>query len=151
MYVKSVGVPTVSTVSAGTKTAGIRTANAIPVETVKTAAVESTVKDIMDGERQLGSKNNNDAAKKVTAANDTKGEERTAADNEKIKKTVEGLSAPLLNSEVKFGIHEKTNRVTIKIIDKESKKVIKEIPPEKTLNMIAKCMEIAGVLFDEKL
>jgi flagellar protein FlaG len=78
-------------------------------------------------------------------------EEKTAADNEKIKKTLENMTARLPNSEVKFGIHEKTNRVTIKLVDKDTKEVIKEFPPEKTLDMIAKCMEIAGVLVDEKL
>ena len=54
------------------------------------------------------------------------------------------------NSEAIFGIHEETNRVTIKIVDKESKKVIKELPPEKTLDMIAKVWEIAGLLVDER-
>ena len=54
------------------------------------------------------------------------------------------------NSEVQFGIHEATNRVTIKIIDKETKEVIKELPPEKTLDMIAKAWELAGILVDEK-
>jgi flagellar protein FlaG len=78
-------------------------------------------------------------------------EEKTAAENEKIKKALENMRAQLPNSEVKFGIHEKTDRVTIKLVDKETKEVIKEFPPEKTLDMIAKCMEIAGVLVDEKL
>ena len=41
--------------------------------------------------------------------------------------------------------------MTIKLVDKETKEVVKEFPPEKTLDMIAKCMEIAGVLMDEKL
>ena len=41
--------------------------------------------------------------------------------------------------------------MTIKIVDKNTDEVIKEIPPEKTLDMIAKCMEIAGVLVDERL
>jgi flagellar protein FlaG len=78
-------------------------------------------------------------------------EEKTAADNEKIKKALENLEAQLPNSVVKFGIHEETNRVTIKLVDKDTDEVIKEFPPEKTLDMIAKCMEIAGVLVDEKL
>ena len=54
------------------------------------------------------------------------------------------------NSEAIFGIHEATNRVTIKIVDKKSKEVIKELPPEKTLDMIAKVWEIAGLLVDER-
>ena len=79
------------------------------------------------------------------------GEEKQAGENEKIKKAIEKMNAQLPNSEVKFGIHEKTDRVTIKLVDKDTKEVIKEFPPEKTLDMIAKCMELAGVLVDEKL
>lgn len=70
--------------------------------------------------------------------------------NEQIKQAVEKLNKSMYNSEAVFGIHEATNRVTIKIIDKESKKVIKELPPEKTLDMIAKVWEMAGILVDEK-
>ena len=66
--------------------------------------------------------------------------------NDQIKQAVDQLNKKMANSEAVFGIHEKTNRVTIKIV----KKVIKELPPEKTLDMIAKVWEMAGILVDEK-
>ena len=69
---------------------------------------------------------------------------------EQLKKAVEKINKKLMNSEAIFGIHEKTNRVTIKIVDKDTKEVIKELPPEKTLDMIAKAWELAGLLVDEK-
>lgn len=81
-------------------------------------------------------------------ANANAGEQQAA--NEKIKKAVEQLNKNLPNSEAIFGIHDKTNRVTIKIVDKDTKEVIKEFPPEKTLDMIAKVWEMAGILVDEK-
>lgn len=93
----------------------------------------------------------------VTAVNNEAGQnagakqsEQQQAANEKIKKAVEQLNRNLPNSEAVFGIHDETNRVTIKIIDKKSKEVIKEYPPEKTLDMIAKVWELAGILVDEK-
>ena len=70
--------------------------------------------------------------------------------NEQIKKAVEQLNKNMSHSEAIFGIHEATNRVTIKIVDKDTKEVIKELPPEKTLEMIAKAWELAGILVDEK-
>lgn len=70
--------------------------------------------------------------------------------SEKIKKAVEQLNKNLGHSSAIFGIHEATNRVTIKIVDKDTKEVIKELPPEKTLDMIAKVWELAGILVDEK-
>lgn len=70
--------------------------------------------------------------------------------NEQIHKAVEELNRKMSNSECVFGIHEGTNRVTIKIVDRESKEVIKELPPEKTLDMIARVWEMAGIMVDER-
>jgi flagellar protein FlaG len=70
--------------------------------------------------------------------------------NAQLKKAVEDINKKAVNSEAIFGIHEATNRVTIKIIDKDTRKVIKELPPEKTLDMIAKVWELAGLMVDEK-
>lgn len=67
-----------------------------------------------------------------------------------MKKAVDEINKNAKNSEAIFGIHDATNRVTIKIVDKDTKKVIKEYPPEKTLDMIAKVWEMAGLMVDEK-
>ena len=77
--------------------------------------------------------------------------EAQSAETEKLKKAIEKMNEQLPNSEAKFKIHEATNRVMIKLVDKDTQEVIKEIPPEKTLDILAKCMEIAGVLVDQKL
>ena len=78
-------------------------------------------------------------------------EEKDAKQGTQLKKAVNDLNKQMKNSEAIFGIHDKTKRVTIKIIDKTTKEVIKEYPPEETLDMIAKVWEIAGILVDEKL
>lgn len=72
------------------------------------------------------------------------------AGNENLKKAIEQINKKASNSEAVFGIHEATNRVMIKIVDKTTKEVIKEFPPEKTLDMIAKAWELAGIMVDEK-
>ncbi len=76
----------------------------------------------------------------------------TQEQNEKIRKTVEEINrkAAQKNVEAQFGVHEATNRVTIKIVDKETQEVIREVPPEKTLDMIAKVWELAGLMVDER-
>ena len=78
------------------------------------------------------------------------GSQNQQPSNEQLKKAVEQLNKNMPHSEAIFGFHEETNRVTIKIIDKDTKEVIKELPPEKTLDMIAKVWELAGILVDEK-
>lgn len=89
--------------------------------------------------QELNIDNGNDAA-----------ENKMQPPTEALKKAVEEINKRNTNSEAVFGIHEETNRVTIKIIDKDSRKVLKEYPPEKTLDMIAKVWELAGLLVDEK-
>ncbi len=54
------------------------------------------------------------------------------------------------NTIAEYGYDNDTNRVTIKIIDKTSDKVIKEYPAEETLDMIAKVWELAGMFLDER-
>ena len=54
------------------------------------------------------------------------------------------------NTVAEFGYNEPTNRITIKIKDKDTDEVIKEIPSEKALEMLAKAWELAGILVDEK-
>lgn len=79
-------------------------------------------------------------------------EEKTepSTGTEAMRKAVDEINRHIKNSEVVFGIHDKTNRITIKIVDKDSRKVLKEYPPEQTLDTIAKIWELAGIMVDEK-
>ncbi|MGI6450270.1 MAG: flagellar protein FlaG [Desulfitobacteriia bacterium] len=43
----------------------------------------------------------------------------------------------LFEKRLKFEVHEKTNRIMVKIIDEENGEVISEIPPEKILDMLS--------------
>ncbi len=49
-----------------------------------------------------------------------------------------------------FSVHEGTKRITVKIIDEATDEVVKELPPEKILDMVAKMWEFAGLFVDEK-
>ena len=52
--------------------------------------------------------------------------------------------------EFEFAIHKETKQIMVKVIDKESKEVIREIPPEKVLDAVAHMCELAGIFMDEK-
>lgn len=113
-------------------------------EITKNAPDMST--QIVEGTQNKGDANSNSAENGQQSASD-----QAQATHEQIKQAVEKFNkASGANSEAVFGIHEGTNRVTIKIVDKTTKKTIKELPPEKTLDMIAKVWEMAGILVDEK-
>ncbi len=49
-----------------------------------------------------------------------------------------------------FKYYDDINRVAIKVLDKETNEVIREIPPEDAIELIQKLWEYAGLLYDEK-
>ena len=49
-----------------------------------------------------------------------------------------------------FKIHERTNRMMVKLVDKDTDEVLKEIPPEKILDLVASIWDLVGILVDER-
>lgn len=49
-----------------------------------------------------------------------------------------------------YSIHERTKQIMIKVIDSDTNEVVREIPPEKVLDMVAKMWEMAGIMVDER-
>ena len=118
-----------------------------PVQTERPENADSSVQMAEQVDRTTNVVENTQERGQAENGEQGKGQQPT---NEQIRKAVEQLNKKIGNSEAIFGIHEATNRVTIKIVDKETKEVIKELPPEKTLDMIAKVWDMAGILVDEK-
>ena len=107
--------------------------------------------DSTASEKGVQSQSKDDIATRQTDMSQDGQQSAGVGANTQIKKAVDEINKKVQNSEAIFGIHDATNRVTIKIIDKDTKKVLKEYPPEKTLDMIAKVWEVAGLLVDQKL
>lgn len=104
------------------------------------AQVDNTVNVVAEGQSKGNSNSNSNEQ-----------QQQQQLSNEQLRRAVEQFNKNMLtHSEAVFGIHEGTNRVTIKIVDKDTKEVLKELPPEKTLDMIAKVWEMAGILVDER-
>ncbi|WP_113672560.1 flagellar protein FlaG [Vallitalea guaymasensis] len=51
---------------------------------------------------------------------------------------------------LEFSIHEKTKQIMVKVINTEDNSIVREIPSEKILDMVAKLWEMAGIFVDEK-
>jgi flagellar protein FlaG len=81
----------------------------------------------------------------------------SAAREEVPREEVEQVAAKLnrlmglFEKSMKFEVHEKSNRIMVKIIDDESGEVLTEIPPEKILDMLSSLQEFVGVLVDKKV
>lgn len=54
------------------------------------------------------------------------------------------------NRRFEFSIHDKTNEIVVKVFDSQTDELIREIPNEKILDMVAKICEMVGILVDER-
>lgn len=52
---------------------------------------------------------------------------------------------------LEISVHEKTRKIMVKVINTNNDEVIRELPPEKALDMLAKIWELAGIIIDEKI
>ncbi len=70
---------------------------------------------------------------------------------EDVKRTVNELNrlSGSFNEKVQFGFHEKTNRIIIKIIDKDTNEVVSEIPSKYSLRLLEHIQENMGIFVDE--
>lgn len=137
---------------AGMSYAGSSSASDVKAESqakVETASNAAASDDLMKKTIQIDTKETEKNGK--DGNRDDSQAQQTISENSQIRKAVDEINKKAHNSEAVFGIHDATNRVTIKIVDKDTKKVLKEYPPEKTLDMIAKVWEMAGLLVDKKL
>ena len=50
---------------------------------------------------------------------------------------------------LQFSVHDATGKTIIKVIDKDTDKLIREIPSEEILNLAEKIDEMLGILFDK--
>ncbi len=66
-----------------------------------------------------------------------------------IDRAVKALEGPMTTLEI--SVHEKTHTIMVKVLNKENGELIREIPAEKTLDLVAKMMELAGIIIDQKV
>jgi flagellar protein FlaG len=74
---------------------------------------------------------------------------------EEVKEIAENINnmVKLVSSNLQFTVNEEANRIMIRVVDSESKEVIREVPPEQVLNANVKFREIlqlTGILMEEK-
>jgi flagellar protein FlaG len=96
-------------------------------------------------------------AVKSEKSSDKEGEKnlfRIGEDKEPAKSTIDsaisGMNARLPKTHCAYAYDEDTKRITIKVFDDETEELIREVPPEKSLEVLKKVWEIAGIIIDEK-
>ncbi|NYE56888.1 flagellar protein FlaG [Carboxydothermus ferrireducens] len=54
-------------------------------------------------------------------------------------------------TELKFEIHQDSQELMVKVINAETKEVIREIPPHQVLEIVAEIKKLLGILVDTKI
>lgn len=57
----------------------------------------------------------------------------------------------LMDADLHFTLHEKTNRLIVQMVDKRDGTVLKEFPPRELLDTLANIQEYVGILLDKKV
>ena len=105
------------------------------------------VQQAQKGESDLRIKQREDVLGKLTASPESK---------TFLEEMEEGLNkindtADAFNLSLRFRLHQESERWMVQIYEVENEEVIKEIPPEQVLNVIAQIQELFGILLDERL
>lgn len=58
-------------------------------------------------------------------------------------------AAKSLNTKVSFSVHEKTNRIIMKITDVQTGDVVREIPPKEMIRLLEHMHELIGMFVNE--
>ncbi|MFN8008435.1 MAG: flagellar protein FlaG [Terriglobia bacterium] len=67
--------------------------------------------------------------------------------NRRIQQTIESLIGD--KSELSVGFDEQTKKIIVKVINSETKEVIRQIPPEEMLKLAAALRKMKGGIFNE--
>ena len=95
----------------------------------------------------------NEAVKEVIQAQRAQQQKQNASLKKEIDSYVRRVlkDASLLNKDLRYSINSETDEVVVKVVDKSTNKVIKEIPPEFLQKLQARIKEQLGLLADENI
>ena len=72
---------------------------------------------------------------------------------EDVKESVQDINdiVEKVKEDLAFKIHDKTERLMVQVVNRSTREVIKELPPEEMLDLSARIHEMVGLLIDEKV
>ncbi|MGE5577905.1 MAG: flagellar protein FlaG [Syntrophothermus sp.] len=90
---------------------------------------------------------------KSTKAGNNQEEGIFAWSKERFEELLNKLNITLnaMDIQARFSVHKETGDIMVRIINVETGKTIREVPPEKLLEMAAKLKEMVGLIVDEKV
>ena len=110
---------------------------------LRTHSVQGVLPVKVDRSYQGGGKQNNSGEKQVAPCAGLDRNELDGAVNKV------NITMGLFENGLSFMVHEKTNRIIVRLVNNHTGEVIKEIPPEKMLDIAADILEMIGLIIDK--
>ena len=109
------------------------------INNIKSSSSENTISDRTTVARKEATENREEEA-------------RFKPSEKQIQEAVDSTNREFekLQTNLRFSVHKQTKQIMVKIIDSNTQEVIKELPPEKLLDMVASMMERAGLIVDRR-
>ncbi|MFZ5632088.1 MAG: flagellar protein FlaG [Bacillota bacterium] len=101
----------------------------------------------LDPKKQAG-----DAGRElIKAGQEQKEQKEQKNDIQEVGKAINLLNKTMetYNTELKFTLHEKSGEYMVKVVNTKDNTVIREIPPERILDMVAQLKEMLGLIVDK--
>ncbi|WP_243290300.1 flagellar protein FlaG [Bacillus sp. FJAT-47783] len=78
---------------------------------------------------------------------------KDVVNKEELKTVIDNLNEFVkpVETSIQFELHEQLNEYYVKVINKETEEVVREIPPKKMLDMYAAMAELMGFIINEKV
>jgi flagellar protein FlaG len=121
-----------------------------PFEPVQQIKPLQTVNQNINGDKQLPAK---EPAVKTDNNEVNAGSKKEGILDEKLQESVSVLNKTLkaIDKKYEFSIHKETDRPVVRVYDRNSGEIIKQIPPEEVLNILTKIRELIGIFIDERV
>ena len=126
-----------------------------PISTAISTSVQDSTRGILPSSHVENGNFNNSSSSNKQLRDVTKSEvireNIIKASKETVERTVQAIKNYIESNKrsLDISVHEETGAIMVKVISEVDGKVIREVPPEKFLDLAAKIEELAGSLFNE--
>ncbi len=88
---------------------------------------------------------------KVEGVNAVDNEQRNSITEKRLKQAVDQLNSTMknYNTELRFKLDKDSQEMQVSVINSETDEVLRKIPPDKILNIVAHIKEVLGLIVDE--
>ena len=78
--------------------------------------------------------------------------QKEAEKQAQVKPTTQALNNFLefMGAEIRFKVHEKSQRLFVQLVSEKDQRVLRQYPPEEFLDMVARIREFVGIFLDKK-